>query len=54
MSKVTAINIIIQKRNQLDRLKKLYIPTIGIEDVRMWLDIIQRELENDTISKMER
>ena len=45
MSKVTAINIIIQKRNQLNRLEELQIPTIGIEDVRMWLDNIQRELE---------
>ena len=55
MSKVTAINIIIDKKNQLNRYQELNLPTVGIEDVRMWLDNIQRELEkNDTISKMER
>ena len=45
MSIVTAINIIIQKRKYLDRFEELQLPTIGIEDVRMWLDNIQRELE---------
>lgn len=47
MSKVTAINIIIDKKNQLKRYKELNLPTIGIENVLTWLDNIQRELENN-------
>nr|DAT97163.1 MAG TPA: hypothetical protein [Crassvirales sp.] len=45
MSKITAINIIINKKNQLNRFKELDLPTIGIEDVFTWLDNIQKELE---------
>lgn len=47
MSKVTAINIIINKRNQLNRYKELHLFTVGIDDVLMWLNDIQRELEKE-------
>lgn len=47
MSKVTAINIIIDKKNQLNRYKELNLYTVGIDDTLMWLDNIQRELEKE-------
>lgn len=47
MSKITAINIIINKKNQLNRYKELHLPTVGIEDVLMWLNDIQKELEEE-------
>ena len=47
MSKVTAINIIINKKNQLNRYKELHLSTVGIEDILMWLNNIQKELEEE-------
>jgi hypothetical protein len=47
MCRVTAINIIINKKNQLNRYKELNLTTVGIEDVLMWLDNIQKELEEE-------
>lgn len=45
MSKVTAINLIINMKNHLNRYKESNLFTVGIEDVLMWLDNIQKELE---------
>lgn len=46
MSKVTAINIIIKKKNQLRKHKQGYIYYINIDEVLVWLNDIQKELEN--------
>lgn len=46
MSKTTAINIIIDKKNQLQRYKELHIFSVGIDDVFTWLNNIQKELED--------
>ena len=46
MSKVTAINIIIKKKNQLRKLKERYISYINIDEVLVWLNDIQKELED--------
>lgn len=46
MSKVTAINIIIKKKNQLRKHKYGYIYYINIDEVLVWLNDIQKELEN--------
>ena len=47
MSKVTAINIIIKKKNQLRKHKEGYVSYINIDDVLMWLDNIKEELEDE-------
>ena len=44
MSKVTAINIIIKKKNQLRKLKKEYVSSIYIDTILVWLNDIQKEL----------
>lgn len=44
MSKVTAINIIIKKKNQLRRYKEIGISFIDIDDVYDWLNNIHLEL----------
>ena len=46
MSKVTAINIIIKKKNQLRKLKKECVSSIYIDTILEWLNDIQKELEN--------
>lgn len=46
MSKVTAINIIIKKKNQLRKLKKEYVSSIYIDTILVWLNDIQKELED--------
>lgn len=47
MSKVTAINIIIKKKNQLRKHKEGYVSYINIDDVLVWLNDIQKELEDE-------
>ena len=47
MSKVTAINIIIKKKNQLRKHKEGYVSYINIDEVLVWLDNIKEELEDD-------
>ena len=47
MSKVTAINIIIKKKNQLRKHKEGYVSYINIDEVLVWLNDIQKELEID-------
>lgn len=47
MSKVTAINIIIKKKNQLRKHKEGYVSYINIDEVLVWLNDIQKELEVD-------
>ena len=47
MSKVTAINIIIKKKNQLRKHKERYVTYINIHDVLVWLNDIQKELEDE-------
>ena len=46
MSKVTAINIIIKKKNQLRKHKDRFISYINIDEVLVWLNDIQKELED--------
>ena len=46
MSKVTSINIIIDKKNQLRKCKEVCISSVDIDDVLVWLNDIQRELED--------
>ena len=43
---VTAINIIIKKKNQLRKHKEGYISYINIDEVLVWLNDIQKELED--------
>lgn len=45
MSKVTAINIIIKKKNQLRKHKEGYVSYINIDDVLVWLNDIQKEFK---------
>ena len=42
MSKVTAINVIINKRNKLNEMNQVYLT---VNEVLEWLDEIQNELE---------
>lgn len=46
MSKVTAINIIIKKKNQLRKYKEVCVSFINIDDILVWLNDIQKELED--------
>ena len=46
MSKVTAINEIIEKRNLLRKCKEKYATSINIDVILMWLDNIKKELED--------
>lgn len=45
MSKETAINTIGVRKNQLRKYKEVCISSIDIDDVLVWLNDIQRELE---------
>ena len=46
MSKVAAINIIIKKKNLLRKYKEGCISSISIDDIIVWLNNIQKELED--------
>lgn len=46
MSKVTAINEIIEKRNLLKKWEKRHATSVSIDIILMWLDNIQEELED--------
>ena len=46
MSKVTAINEIIEKRNLLRKCKEKHATSINIDVIFMWLDNIKKELED--------
>lgn len=46
MSKVTAINIIIKKKNLLRKYKEGCVFFISIDDILVWLNDIQKELED--------
>ena len=46
MSKVTAINEIIEKRNLLMKCKEKHATSINIDVILMWLDNIKKELED--------
>lgn len=46
MSKVTAINEIIEKRNLLKKWKERHVTSVNIDIILMWLDIIQEELDD--------
>ena len=47
MNKVTAINIIIKKKNQLRKHKGGYVSYINIDDVLVLLNDVQKELEDE-------
>ena len=47
MRKVTAINIIIKKKNQLRKHKEGYVSYINIDDVLVLLNDVQKELEDE-------
>ena len=47
MSKVTSINIIIKKKNQLRKHKEGYVSYINIDDVLVLLNDVQKELEDE-------
>ena len=47
MSKVTAIIIIIKKKNQLRKHKEGYVSYINIDDVLVLLNDVQKELEDE-------
>ena len=46
MSKVTAINEIIEKRNLLRKGKEKHATSINIDVILVWLDNIKKELED--------
>ena len=46
MSKVAAINIIIKKKNLLRKYKDGCVSAISIDDIIVWLNDIQKELED--------
>lgn len=46
MSKVTAINEIIEKRNLLRKWKEKHTTSVSIDIILMWLDSIQEELDD--------
>ena len=46
MSKVAAINIIIKKKNLLRKYKDGCVSSISIDDIIVWLNDIQKELED--------
>jgi hypothetical protein len=47
MSKVTAINEIIKRRNLLRKYKERCVSSISIDDILVWLNDIQKELEDE-------
>lgn len=46
MSKITAINEIIEKKNLLRKCKDRYTTSVDINVIIMWLNSIQRKLED--------
>ena len=46
MSKITAINIIIEKENQLRKYKEVCVSSIDIDEIFEWLNNIKNELED--------
>ena len=46
MSKEKAINIIIKKKNLLRKYKDGCVSSINIDDILVWLNDIQKELED--------
>ena len=46
MSKEKAINIIIKKKNLLRKYKDGCVSSISIDDIIVWLNDIQKELED--------
>lgn len=46
MSKVTAINEIIEKKNLLRKYQEKYVNYVSIDAVLTWLDNIKNELED--------
>ena len=46
MSKEKAINIIIKKKNLLRKYKDRCVSSISIDDIIVWLNDIQKELED--------
>ena len=46
MSKEKAINIIIKKKNLLRKYKDGCVSSISIDDILVWLNDIQKELED--------
>ena len=46
MSKEKAINIIIKKKNLLIKYKDGCVSSISIDDIIVWLNDIQKELED--------
>ena len=46
MSKVAAINIIIKKKNLLRKYKDGCVSSISIDDIIVWLNDIQKELDD--------
>ena len=47
MSKEKAINIIIKKKNLLRKYKDGCVSSISIDDILVWLNDIQKELEDE-------
>lgn len=46
MSKVTAINEIIEKKNLLRKCQEKYANYVSIDAILVWLDNIKKELED--------
>lgn len=46
MSKVTAINEIIEKKNLLRKCKERHATAVDIDAILIWLDTIKKELED--------
>lgn len=46
MSRITAINEIIEKRNLLRKWKEKHSTSVSIDIILMWLDNIKKELED--------
>ena len=46
MSKEKAINIIIKKKNLLRKYKDRCVSSISIDDILVWLNDIQKEVED--------
>lgn len=46
MSKVTAINEIIEKKNLLRKCQEKYATSVNIDAILVWLDNIKKELED--------
>ena len=53
MSKITAINIIIGKENQLRKYKEACVSSIDIDEIFEWLNNIKNELEDWTMNTIK-